>query len=417
MSSHRPSALRARPRHHHSAGFWVVAYAFLTVMAFSAIPTPLYILYQQRDGFSSLTITVIFAVYAVGVVLSLFLVGHLSDRHGRRRWMIPAIVLNIVAAIMFLTWTSLPGLLIARFIGGLGVGAMTATATAWLAELHAVARPRASAQRAQNTAIAANLGGIGIGPLIGGVLAQWVTGPLTTPYVVMLIALVIALVAVLAVPETRQSARPALRYRPQSVAVPHSGRQAFFAAATGAFVAFALMGLFNSLAPAFISGTLGHSSRALAGAAAFLVFASAAIAQVSAGRLSTKQVLNLGLTTMIVGPALLVLSVWLPTPSLAVFLVGGMVSGAGAGLMLKGSLGTVAALAPPEQRAEALSGIFLAGYIGLTVPVVGLGLLTQEVALDTSLTLFVIALIAGVLATAVLLARPGERAIAVPSKA
>ncbi len=382
----------------HSAGFWAVAYAFLVVMAFSAIPTPLYVLYQQRDGFSSLTITLIFAVYALGVVASLFLVGHLSDRDGRRSWMVRAVLLTIVSAIVFLTWESLAGLMVGRLLNGLGVGAMTATATAWIAELHATARPGESPQRAQTVATASNLGGIGLGPLVGGVLAQWVAGPLTTPYAVMLVALVIALIAVLSVPETREPADPKPAYRPQRVAVPDSARPVFAASATGAFVAFALMGLFNSLAPAFIGGTLGHHSRALAGFAAFIVFAAAAGAQVATGRRGPGEITDLGIKLMLVGPALLIAAVWLP--SLPVFLTGGAVGGAGAGLLFKGALGAVAAVAPPAQRAEALAGVFLAGYVGLTVPVIGLGLLTQELAADVSLTVFAALMMLGVVVTA-----------------
>lgn len=376
-----------------------VAYAFLTVMAFSAVPTPLYVLYQARDGFSALTITVIFAAYAVGVTLSLFLAGHLSDVHGRRPLMLAAIGLNLVSAATFLLWPELPGLLAARFIGGLGVGAVTATATAWLMELHA--RPGASPHRAQAIATAANLGGIGLGPLVGGILAQWVAGPLTTPYVVALVALAVAAVLVALVPETHPAVRPAPAYRPQRATVPPEGRQAFAAAALAAFIGFALLGLFNSLAPAFIAGTLHHTSRALAGAAAFVVFASAAAAQVLAGTRPPRTVLRAGLAGMLLGPALLVLAVWLP--SLVVFLVGGAVSGAGAGLTLKGGLGTAASLAPPEERAEALAAIFLAGYIGLAIPVIGLGILTQELAADVSLTLFAGVLMVGVLATTSLL--------------
>jgi MFS family permease len=69
-----------------------VAFAFLAVMAFSAVPSPLYGLYRERDHFSLFMITVIYAVYAVGVIGSLLLGGHLSDWYGRaggcyyRRW-------------------------------------------------------------------------------------------------------------------------------------------------------------------------------------------------------------------------------------------------------------------------------------------------------------------------------------------
>jgi hypothetical protein len=79
-----PTRTVVRPRVRHGIGFWAIAYAFLVVLAYNAVPAPLYGICQQRDGFSSFAITVIFAAYAVGVVISLFTVGHLSDWHGRR---------------------------------------------------------------------------------------------------------------------------------------------------------------------------------------------------------------------------------------------------------------------------------------------------------------------------------------------
>ncbi|MEH3054325.1 MAG: hypothetical protein PGN13_10015 [Patulibacter minatonensis] len=187
------------------------------------------------------------------------------------------------------------------------------------------------------------------------------------------------------------------------MAVPEAGRQAYLAVATGAFVAFAVLGLFNSLAPAFLAGALHHTSRLLAGAAAFLVFAAAAVAQTRTGDRPPRQVLAAGLPTLAVGVAVLVSSVWLV--SLALFLLGALVSGVGAGLTFKGAIGTAAALAAPAQRAEALAGIFLAGYIGLALPVIGLGLLTQELAADVSLTLFATLIVLGLAATAALIRR------------
>ena len=68
---------------------------------------------------------------------------------------------------------------------------------------------------------------------------------------------------------------------------------------------------------------------------------------------------------------------WLPSPSFGVFLAGDLVAGAGAGLMFKGAIGTVSEISLPERRAEALAGLFLAAYLGLAGPVIGLGALTQ----------------------------------------
>ena len=119
----------------------------LTVLAFSTLPTPLYAIYQVRDGFSTFLITVIFAAYAVGVTLALFFAGHASDWLGRRRMLVPAILTSLLSAGVFLVWRDLPGLLLARVLNGLSVGVVTATATAYLAELNvgglAQARPGA----------------------------------------------------------------------------------------------------------------------------------------------------------------------------------------------------------------------------------------------------------------------------------
>ncbi|MFC7510603.1 MFS transporter [Streptomyces thermocarboxydus] len=127
-------------RRAYSAGFWFVACGFATVMSFGTVPTPLYVLYQARDHLSATTVTLVFAAYAVGVLLSLFLLGHFSDVLGRRV-LLPAVYVAVVADLCFLFWSSLPGLIVARVLTGVSVGLIATTATAYLAELHRAARP------------------------------------------------------------------------------------------------------------------------------------------------------------------------------------------------------------------------------------------------------------------------------------
>ncbi len=252
-------------------------------MAFTTVPTPLWSLFARRDGFSSLTITLAFAVYAVAVAISLVLAGHLSDVYGRRRLLVPAIALNVVAGLVFVAWPALPGLLVARVLSGLGIGAATATATVWLAELEARRRPAPGGHRAQIISTAANLGGLGLGGLIAGVLAQWVGHALTVPFLALVGALLIGLVAIALAPETRVAASPRPRYRPQRVSVPPQSRGRFFAAATAVAITFAVFGLITSLAPSFLAGTLHEPSHALAGAVSFALFGTAALAQTLTG--------------------------------------------------------------------------------------------------------------------------------------
>jgi MFS family permease len=368
-----PAATRRR----HNAGFWIVALAFLVVMAFSTVPSPLYGLYQARDGFSSFILTIIYAAYAVGVIAALLLAGHVSDWHGRRRVLLPAIATSIVSAIVFLLWRDLPGLLIARVVNGLSVGVVVATATAYLAELDAAGRPGASARRAQLMATGVNVGGLGLGPLVAGLLAQWVGAPLTVPYVVFLVALSVALVGVATAPETRERANPLPAYRIQRVSVPAEARGAFAAAAAAAFLAFGALGLFTGLAATFLAGTLHETSHALAGLTVFAMFGAGVVAQTASATWEPRRTLVAGIALMLSGMALVVLAAWLSHPSLAVFIAGGAVMGAGAGAVFKGSVATVIAISPAETRAEALAGLFLAGYVGLSVPVVGAGVALQ----------------------------------------
>src|SRR3954452_16609886 len=293
-------------------GFWSVAFAFTAVMAYSAIPTPLYVIY----GFSPLTTTLVFAAYAVGVVAGLFLAGHVSDWYGRRRVLVPALALSLFSGLFFLAFRAPGWLTVGRVLNGLSVGAVTATATAWLQELR-------GGRRAEVVATAANLGGLGAGPLLAGVLAQWVGAPLVVPYAVSLSALAVGTLLVTGAPETR-AASPHV-YRPQRVSVPRGERARFFAACAGAGIAFAGYGLFTSLAPRFLAGTLGHGSRALAGAAACAVVGAAVIAQIVTSGRSPRALAAGGVAGVPLGLALLVLALWLPTPSLDLFLLGGVV--------------------------------------------------------------------------------------------
>ncbi|MEU4425840.1 MFS transporter [Actinoplanes sp. NPDC024001] len=398
------TASTATPARLH-AGFWAIALAFLTAMAFSTVPTPLYPLYMARDGFSTFTVTVVFAVYSLGVVVSLLLAGHVSDRIGRKRILLPALGLELLAAVLFLTGTSLPVLLTARFVTGLGVGMITATATAHLQELHAAHRPGASRQRFEVVSTAVNSGGLGLGTLVTGLLAQYGAAPLRTPYVVFVALLVLSVAAVALTPETVPPQAARYRYRPQRIGVP-GDRTTYLAAAAAAVASFAVFGVFTSLAPGFVAGTLHHPSRALAGAVVFAVFGSAAIAQSLTGGLSGPAKTTLGLLAQAGG--ILTLVAGMHTASLVTFLIGGMAAGVGAGVLFKAALGSVAASAAPAERGAALAGLFLLAYLGLGLPAVGLGIATQVLPAVTVMTWFAAVLLL-LLAAVALLSRGRSR--------
>jgi MFS family permease len=406
--SPEPDRAVGSPRHRRA--FWNVAFTFLVLMAFSTVPSPLYGLYRIRDDFSLFMVTVIYAVYAIGVVVALLLAGHLSDWYGRRRLLLPSLGIAIASAIIFVASKSLAGLLVARLINGISIGVVPSTATAYLADLHAIGRPGAGPARAQLTASAVNVGGLGIGALAAGVLAQWVGDPLTIPYLAFLAALLLAAILVALSPETRTSPKPRPHYRPQRLSVPRDARSRFFAATLSAFMAFAAIGLFTGLSGLFLAVTLDHPSHALAGAVVFVMFAAGVAAQILTATWPVTREFEVGMSAMIIGLVLAVLAVWLSPPSLGLFIVGGALIGAGAGTIFKGALGTVMSIAPPDRIAESLTGVFLASYVGLSLPVVGAGItLARGVSPKVTILGFAVAVSVGIAASAITLVRRPRR--------
>ena len=403
--SGRPGPAAATPprRPRYASGFWLAAAAFLAAMAFSTIPTPLYILYQQRDGFSSFVVTVVFAIYAVGVIASLLLAGHVSDWVGRRRVLVPALAIEVFAAVVFLVWPALPGLIVARFVSGLGIGMITATATAHLRDLHALGRPGAAASRFEVVSAAANLGGLGVGTLVSGALAQFLESPLVVPYAIFAGLLLLAIVALGFVPETVQPPAAHPRYRPQRVTFGHADRATAIMAGAGAFVGFAVFGLFTSLAPGFVGTTLHHPSRLLAGVVPFIAFAAAALAQTASGHLANRARMFVGILAQAAG--IVVVAFSMEDANLAAFLVGGALAGAGAGVLFKSALAAYVGTAEPIRRGEAASSLFLFAYLGLIIPVLGIGVGTLFVSAQTAMLFFTGVLLVILAATATLALR------------
>ncbi|TDN92039.1 putative MFS family arabinose efflux permease [Microbacterium sp. BK668] len=368
------------------AGFWVVAAVFTTVTAYATIPTPLYPLYQAQDRFPVPIITLIFAAFAVGVVFSLFFIGHVSDWAGRRRMTMIAVATSALAAIVFLTWNAVPGLVVGRFVDGVSVGTLTAAATAHLAELRRSARPNETAVIAASVAGAANLGGLALGPLIGGLFAEFLPDPLELPHAVFLVLFVAWLPVILLVPETIDPTKDRPAYRPQRLAFPPGGGSAFAAAGVGAAASFALFALFTSLAPTFMHQTFRVTDPLADGAAVFAVFGAAALAQIVLVGVAQRTQLTIAVVCFAVGLAAIAVGALLP--ALPLFLVGGIIGGAAAGIMFRAAIASAAALARPDRRGETLALLFLIAYTGLVVPVLLVGVSLAFVGEITVLLVF-----------------------------
>jgi predicted MFS family arabinose efflux permease len=365
------SAAPAARKHPRSSGFWAVAFAFLIVMAVATLPSPLYGIYRVRDHLSALTITVVFAIFAGGTILTLLRDSSLAARIGRRGMMLSAVAMMMVAMGVLAAWKDLPGLLIGRVLTGVSVGLAAGTAITYLVELRLRADPKASPVRARTIGTSVTVGALGVGPLIAGCLAQWVAQPLTLSYLVFVALGAIGLVGVWTAPETGAPA-PSAATRNQP-AGPRRKVRLPVPAAAGTLAAFSANGLFAGLSGLFLATTLHEPSHAVSGVALFLVFACGVVPQVATARLQASRVLALGTISMLAGLVLLVVSVRLSAPSLALFLIAGALIGAGSGAVFKGTTGIVLEASPPESRVAMTSDLLIALYVGLSVPVIGAG--------------------------------------------
>lgn len=344
-------------------------------MTGTTLPTPLYGLYQERIGFSELAVTVVFAVYAFGVIGVLLLVGNVSDAVGRRPVLLCGLVSAACSAIVFLAADSVLLLCVGRLLSGLSAGAFTGTATAYVLEL----APPGRRGRAGFVATAANMGGLGCGPLLSGVLSQYAPRPLVLPFVAHLILLALACGVLLRLPETVPGARPLRTARPVRPSLPPEVRQVFVPAGIAAFAGFSLLGLFTSVAPAFLAEGLGVHNRAAVGVVVSSAFLASTLGQLLVPRLGTARAVPLGCLVLIAGLALLAGSLALTV--LALLVSAALVGGAGQGMGLRGAVGEVAAASPAEHRGGVLSALFVVGYFGISVPVIGVGLLAEPLGL------------------------------------
>ncbi|WP_374776782.1 MFS transporter [Streptomyces sp. NBC_01310] len=374
---------------------------FAVCMAGTTLPTPLYSLYQEKFGFSELVVTAVFAVYAVGVIGVLLLVGKASDVVGRRPVLLVGLVFAAASAVCFLCATGVGWLYAGRLLSGFSAGLFTGAATAYVMEL----APHGGTSRATFVATASNIGGLGCGPLLAGVLAQYAVWPLYLPFAVHLVLVAVSVVVLLRLAETVRERRPLSSVRPRRPGLPPQVRAVFAPAATAAFVGFALLGVFTSVSPAFLAQSLDVHNRAVSGLVVALAFFASCAGQLAVGRIGVGRSLPLGCAVLLAGLALLAGALWWDL--LALVVASALVGGFGQGLSFRGALSAVAAASPADRHAAVISMLFVVAYAGISVPVIGVGLLVGPIGLEGAGLVF-IACMAVLVATAAayLLRRP-----------
>jgi MFS family permease len=383
-------------------GFVAVAYAFAVGMFGTTLPTPLYPLYEEKFGFGEFTVTVVFATYAVGVLAALLFAGGVSDTAGRRRVLIPALVLGAVSAVVFLTATDLAALLVGRLLSGLSAGLVTGTATATLVDLAAPGRSAG----ASRTATLVNMGGRGLGAFVSGVASTVLAPPLTVPFVIDLVLLVPAVAGLWSAPEPVPPTGPWRLTWPR-LALPPSVRGVFVPAVIAGFAGFVVLGFFTAVSPAALGELLGVHNRAAVGSVVFVVFVASLVGQLAPTRSSVLTTLRTGCLILVVGMGGLVAG--LQIPSLGLLIGGGVVAGIGQGLIMRAGIASISGATPPALRGAVMSAFFALLYVGISLPVVSIGLGARSHGLLAAATTCAVAVALLAVAAALLLVRLQRR--------
>ncbi|MGY4649167.1 MFS transporter [Mycobacterium sp. URHB0021] len=360
----------------------LLAYAFAAIMVGTTLPTPMYALYAEHMHFAVLTTTVIYSTYAGGVLFALLVFGRWSDSIGRRPVLLAGVALAVSSAVVFLFADSVPTLLVGRVLSGLSAGIFTGTATAAVIE----AAPETWRTRAAAVATVANIGGLGTGPLLAGILVEYAPEPLKLSFVVHIVLAALAGIAVAIVPET--SSRNG-KIGLQRLSVPAEVRAVFVIAALATFAGFAVTGLFTAVSPSFLVSVVGIDNHALAGLIACLSFAASAATQIAANNLNPQRAVAIGCAILVIGMVILAVALYLS--SLALLIAAATVSGIGQGMSFGRGLAAVIEQTPPDRRAEVSSTYFVVAYIALSVPVVGEGLAARAWGLRTAGVSFAVA--------------------------
>jgi MFS family permease len=369
------------------ASFWLVGATLLALMCAASAPSPLYVVYQGRWGFSTTTLTAVFAVYAIALLAALLTVGALSDHVGRRPVLAVSLLVEAVSMLVFLGADGVGWLFVARILQGLANGAATGAIGAALVDLQPRHRPRLGAL----VNSAAPMFGLAIGAVASGLLVQYTGRPTTVVFGVFVAVFTILAAVVAFLPETvvrRAGAVGSLRPR---LAVPRPARRHFASAVPGLIAAWATGGLYLSLGSSLAADVLHVGNHVVGGLVVSALAGAGGVAALVARDLLPHRVMVWGSGVLAAGTALTLLA--LGTTSTPWFFAGTAVAGLGFGGVFLGALRSLAQLAEPEERATLFAAVYVVSYLAFSIPAVVAGAAVASLGLLTTATAYGVVII------------------------
>jgi hypothetical protein len=350
------------------SAFYLLASITISFLAGSVAPTPLYALYQAQWGFSPITVTIIFGIYAISVLTALLFVGRLSDHLGRRPVLIAAIAAQAATMVIFATASGVGDLMLARIIQGLATGAALGAVGAGMIDLN-------KARGATANAVAPTFG-TATGGILSGFLVQYLPAPTHLVYAVLCVIFVLQGIGVALMTDTIGPAPGALASLKPRLSLPAAVRGPLLLALPVLVASWALAGFYGSLGPMLVRGMLGVGSALLGGLALFVLAASAGLAVLVLQHREPRAMMTFGASLLAAGVGVAVWS--FSHHAITAFFAGTSIAGMGFGAGFQGAVRSIVSFAAPHERAGVLSVVFIVSYLSMGVPAIAAGVLVAR---------------------------------------
>lgn len=342
----------------HRSSLVFLAVTLLTFLAASSAPTPLYHLYQEGLHFSAGMLTLIFGVYALSLLAALLTVGSLSDHLGRKPVIFTALVLNMLAMLLFINEGSVAWLIAARTVQGFATGMATAVLGAALLDTDRQQGPLVNS--------VAPLLGMACGAMGSSVLAEFAPLPTQLIYWTLLALMLVQALYVWRLPETVDRIPGAVASLRPTLHVPPQARRALWLSLPVDVAVWAMGGFYLSLAPSLVRAATGSTSNLIGGGLVAVLTLSGALMIFTLRNRPASKVLRLGATLLAVGVALILTAVH--SASLPLFFIATLIAGSGFGAGFLGALRSVVPLALPHERAGLMSAFYVLSYLAFCLP-------------------------------------------------
>lgn len=342
----------------HRASLVFLAITLLTFLAASSAPTPLYHLYQEGLNFSAGMLTLIFGVYALSLLAALLTVGSLSDHLGRKPVIFTALVLNMLAMLLFINADSVGWLIAARTLQGFATGMATAVLGAALLDTDRQQGPLVNS--------VAPLLGMACGAMGSSLLVEFAPLPTQLIYWTLLALMLVQAVYVWRLVETVSRIPGALASLRPTLHVPPQARRALWLSLPVDVAVWAMGGFYLSLAPSLVRAATGSTSNLIGGGLVAVLTLSGALMIFTLRNRPANKVLRLGASLLAIGVALILAAVH--SASLPLFFIATLIAGSGFGAGFLGALRSVVPLALPHERAGLMSAFYVLSYLAFCLP-------------------------------------------------